>query len=64
MVKHLPWLEILIVRAVVGNPSLRFADLKRMFAADWREEEVADAVCYLVGRGLIRLGRVGFTAFN
>lgn len=62
--RHLPWLEIQVVRNVVANPSLRFGDLRAMFAGEWREDEVADAVCHLVSRGVIRLGKLGFTAFN
>ncbi len=64
MVTHLPWLEIQVVRSVVANPALRFGDLRAQFAGEWREDEVADAVAYLVGRGIIRLGKRGFTAFN
>lgn len=64
MVKHLPWLEIQVVRAIMATPKARFGDLKEHFAPEWREDEVADAVAYLVNQGIIRLGRNGFTAFQ
>lgn len=65
MVKHLPWLELQIVRNVVKHPGhLRFKNLLGLLSSEWEQDEIADAVCYLVHVGLIRLGKTGFTAFN
>ena len=57
---NLPWLELLIVRAVFGNPSLFFRDLVAMLEDEADASDVADAVCFLVHKDVIALTNTGF----
>jgi hypothetical protein len=58
----LPWLEIELYRFVVANPSWKFKGLADKFGSEYPREDIADAVCFLVHKGLISLTPYGFKA--
>jgi hypothetical protein len=60
----LPWLELELLRFVTANPGWKFKGLVEKFGADNNRDEIADAVCYLVNKGLISYTPYGFKVFN